>query len=715
METKTKSLILSALALFVLIFVSGVGSAALLANWPLNTTHNGVPTNVYANVNAGNFLAGSGLSDFEFGLSGAFAKNWPTSDSPDAAKYFQITISPQANYKLTINTINFWAYRSPTGPANYKVQWSKNSDFSSPTTIVTRDLPADTEVTGDISGQNILINNGETLIIRWFGYNATGSTGTFRINDNTLSIEGIVENVPSPSLNLASIRALTKTQNGILNLTNTGNVPINSIQMTQSGFVVTLTPSSISSLAPGSSQLVDVTSTFENLNFGGNDVTIKANGTAGTTTVTSNSITYTIPKTFCNSGEKGGNLTITDVNINNVGEGDDNEWRLLDRIEVEVDVENKGNEDIRDITVELGFFDSLGRNQIKDLDFESGDDKKIDIGRLNDGDSETVTFNFRVPANIEIGNYKFGVKVYSKDLGEDRECSSTSTSLGQDNLFEKIEIKSEDEEGKFIAFENIQVTPSEATCGDRVLLTANVYNIGDEEQDQVKITLSNTDLGITKEVEIRKNLDVGDKEAVSFDFEIPKNAQNKVYTFKLNAAYDYRGGSYREYLDELVNVLLKVIGCTAENETTGEGNIAAINAVLQSEAKPGQELIVKTIITNLKNKKSEFILDVRDYDSWASLEEISDRIINLDAGQSKDITLKFKVNKDAEGEKSFVVGVLSEGRTEDREIAVNIAKPSTGGFNFGSLGENSFLWIIGAINVILIVIIIIVAVRISKR
>ena len=41
--------------------------------------------------------------------------------------------------------------------------------------------------------------------------------------------------------------------------------------------------------------------------------------------------------------------------------------------------------------------------------------------------------------------------------------------------------------------------------------------------------------------------------------------------------------------------------------------------------------------------------------------------------------------------------------------------PSGPGFSFGSLGENTYLWIIGIVNVILIILIIIVAIRISRR
>jgi uncharacterized membrane protein len=124
---------------------------------------------------------------------------------------------------------------------------------------------------------------------------------------------------------------------------------------------------------------------------------------------------------------------------------------------------------------------------------------------------------------------------------------------------------------------------------------------------------------------------------------------------------------------------------------------------------------VTATITNLKSESATFTLDVFGFQSWASLEDISDRLLQLDSGESKDVTITFTVDEDASGEEEFTIGVVSEGISESRDVLVNIEGESTGGVGGFSFGNNTYLWIIGIINVILIILIIIVAVRISSR
>ncbi|MCX7863057.1 MAG: lamin tail domain-containing protein [Bacteroidales bacterium] len=166
-------------------------SNAQLATWPL--VADGNPTNVAQNVIAGVFKKGTGLNTLSFGSSGASCSGWTTNTNPDTADYYQITIAPNTGYRITINTIAFGERRSSTGIRMYQVRISNTPNFSSFTTLATVNVPDDDlERDGTITGLNIIINQGETLYIRWYGYQAESSAGTWRINDNTLSVSGTV-------------------------------------------------------------------------------------------------------------------------------------------------------------------------------------------------------------------------------------------------------------------------------------------------------------------------------------------------------------------------------------------------------------------------------------------------------------------------------------------------------------------------------------------
>jgi len=269
-------------------------------------------------------------------------------------------------------------------------------------------------------------------------------------------------------------------------------------------------------------------------------------------------------KTFCSNGPAGNDLEIRDIQWESDGD-DDDEWKLLDKITIEVEVENNNRtDDVDDVFVEIGLIDSSGKNVIRDFDFFNRDDEEIDLGDIRDDDKETAIFEFQIPADFDIdsSNYKLVVKAYGDKLGQDVECTDSASDFsGKNDLFEEIDIDMQDDEGKFIAFDDIRVNPSEVSCGEIVTLITDVVNIGDEDQDQVRINLKNSELDLNLFREIRNDLDEGDDETVEFTFTVPEVA-DKTYILELDSLYDYRNGVYREKSDDREPVELKVIGCS---------------------------------------------------------------------------------------------------------------------------------------------------------
>jgi len=536
-------------------------------------------------------------------------------------------------------------------------------------------------------------------------------------NINVVSKEGQADslNLPSiqitrsPSFSITKTQDLTEAKNGIIDLTNTGNIDLTQIQLSSSGSLEVILSSTTLSIPAGNSATINITGKdFSNLKFGKNSATITAKDSIETSA--SATVTLSIDKGFCKFGEAGGNLTINDVSIESDGE-DEDEWKPLDVITIEVEVENEGDEEIEDVFVELGLFDSNGKNFADDLDFMNEDEERIEVGDLGDGDEETLTFKFKVPADFdEKGTFKLAIKAHSKQKGEKNECTHTSSDL-DNTIFQEIKIEREDEEGKFIAIDEVKLEPTEAVCGDTVKLTTVIFNLGSKEQDQVKIKLVNSKLNLDLSREIREDLDEGDKKTVEFQFIVPATATDGTYLLELNAEYDYRRGTYRESSDESTTTSFKVFGCKAEGKK--EDKIATISASLESDAKAGQEILVKTVVTNLGSQQKDFVVTASGYENWATLSSISERLINLKAGEAKDVMVKLNASPDASGEKSFLLEVRSGDKLETREIAVNVEGKQQGpSFN---LGGNNLIWIIGIINIILIILIIVVAIRVSRR
>src|SRR3989344_1622532 len=85
---------------------------------------------------------------------------------------------------------------------------------------------------------------------------------------------------------------------------------------------------------------------------------------------------------FCDASNPGElDISIEGISVNGFSE-DDNEWYPSDEVEIEVQVDNNGNEDIDNIEVEWCLFDNENKNCViedteKDFDVKDGDDKTI--------------------------------------------------------------------------------------------------------------------------------------------------------------------------------------------------------------------------------------------------------------------------------------------------------------------------------------------------
>ncbi len=158
-----------------------------------NLSTDSLPSVWHENVVPGIFTKGNYLTSLTYSSSGATGKPWPLQNLNDNA-YFQISFTVAQGYELRVKTLRFSERRSLTGIHNYSVMCSKNTAFSSPVVIASVEIPDnDQERPGDISGLNIRITSADTLVFRWFGFNAESSAGTWRIKASSLIAEGFIE------------------------------------------------------------------------------------------------------------------------------------------------------------------------------------------------------------------------------------------------------------------------------------------------------------------------------------------------------------------------------------------------------------------------------------------------------------------------------------------------------------------------------------------
>ncbi len=224
---------------FILSIVLGwclsFSAEAQLVQWQL--TVDGQPTINNSQIYAGNFIGGASVS-VTYGSTGAYASGWPTGVAT-SDDYYQITVAPDTGYKLTISSLNFSERRSLSGIHDYEVRYSTDSSFATYSVLTAVTVPDDDlERDGSITGLNLFVNSGDTLYIRWYAYNAESSAGTWRINDNSLSIDGTLSVANANDVNSTVLPPVTQIASGnISSLAVTVNdaVPVFSFRIKDQG------------------------------------------------------------------------------------------------------------------------------------------------------------------------------------------------------------------------------------------------------------------------------------------------------------------------------------------------------------------------------------------------------------------------------------------------------------------------------------------------
>ena len=439
---------------------------------------------------------------------------------------------------------------------------------------------------------------------------------------------------------------------------------------------------------------------------------------------TEEELTLNFVNSFCSDGSIGyEDLEISRFKIENNGE-DDEIWRPLDTVQIEVRFENDG-QDLDDVIIELGLFeDGSNTNIAGDLDWISSDEEEYGAGNVDEDEQVTHTFEFFMdPAEIDvdISNYILAVKAYPEGE-EDTACVDFAEGLGEfgdSEYFADIEIEFQDDDEQMVIVDDSKFTvPIAAQCGDMVTLMADVWNVGNDDEialDKTKVTLFNSELGLNLEEFVNGDLDIGEKEGVTFSFEVPKGITEKTYNLIMETFYDYDedDDTYGESSEDTFTAQLKVEG---NCEIVGQ---ATVTANLETETvTAGGQAIVRATITNPGSETAEYVLNAAGYTTWADAVTLDSTEFSLGTGASREVVITIDVQEGISGSQRFNLEIVSGNQlVMTQPISVMVENPGFLSKITGNAisGGNSTFWIVGAVNLVLILGIIFVAIRLLRR
>jgi uncharacterized membrane protein len=194
---------------------------------------------------------------------------------------------------------------------------------------------------------------------------------------------------------------------------------------------------------------------------------------------------------------------------------------------------------------------------------------------------------------------------------------------------------------------------------------------------------------------------------------MPKTAQEKSYTLTFEV-FDEDEDVFEADYEDTQSKFLESIKVEGSCSTTADKAKATVTAKLESGGKAGQSLVIKATITNTGDKTAQFLLNPAGFASWANSGNVDPKTMTLNAGQSGVATFTIEVKKDAQGDNTFNIELVSDNQLiVNQPVSVTIEKSQ---FNLsGVFGDNWYLWLLGVINVILVVVIVIVAIKVARK
>ena len=416
----------------------------------------------------------------------------------------------------------------------------------------------------------------------------------------------------------------------------------------------------------------------------------------------------------CDSTGNSGELDVKKIKFSNKGMkyntfGSDDEWFPYEEIEVQIEVKNGGDDDVDDVEISWGIWNTKTNEWVIDIDEE-------DTVDIKDGDTEKLTFTFVIDDDVDVDledlsdgeNYRFYVTAEGTVDNDDSD----------DTCVSDFETASVIVESDFVVLDDVTI-PETVQCNALVEMTADVLNVGDNDQDDVYLEV--VDLGGV--LKIKESLLVGDvnafdKERVSFTTRIPSDATEGTYSLVFSVLDEDKDIYENDFDDEQSKYTLpiKVQGnCGTSATILGT---ASVSATLESGGEAGKDLVVNAIITNKGTSSATFLISSSGYGAWADSATVEPGTLTLNAGESGSVSITLRVKDSASGTNTFDIEVVSGNQvatTQKVSVPITEKKGFFTGSVIGGSDNNYLLWGVGLLNVILIVAIIIVVVRIFRK
>lgn len=349
----------------------------------------------------------------------------------------------------------------------------------------------------------------------------------------------------------------------------------------------------------------------------------------------------------CVNGTKGD----LDVSIEDPDSND--EFSPEDKINMRVNVENNGNDDVDDIKVEATLYDVSDDERLEKVKSEKFD--------LNDDDDEDINLELDIPDGEidEDNDFILFVKAFESG-NEEKQCAEDS-----------IDIDIEREKDK-VVFDELSINPEAIGCDRNLRINAKLNNVGKKNEDvYLQARILNTNLIIKTEIFTLDDFNEDDHDITKeLSINVPENIKSGKYTLEIGAFYSDK--------NTIENKDLIINGC-GEKELKpiiiepGKTDVNIDSIITKNK---GERLAIPVLIENKGNTFSEFNLNLAN-----DAVDFKSKNVLLGKNEKRLVNLDSKVKEDAKpGDYVVNIKVLSNGQIlGSKDILLKVKEPEKEG------------------------------------
>jgi uncharacterized membrane protein len=348
------------------------------------------------------------------------------------------------------------------------------------------------------------------------------------------------------------------------------------------------------------------------------------------------------------SGLAANGLVIDDVDF-------DDPYHAGDTVVVIVTLMNDNSlRDVEDITIKVWLEDYKGDRVTDKVEYE--------VVRVQENDDEDVYLTLPLPKDVLPG-------IYSLRATASGEVQDVGTSAS-DAMVVDFEIEQEEHSVEVLDV----VAPNKLASGSTFDASVVLYNSGENNEGDLRVTLEIPELGVRKTLSLLKELREGEEYSVYFRLVVPEDTTSGIYTLKARVLNSEVNSYYEEYVE--------VVGGVQDQPQQVIPTATAVEDTPSiKELEAGKGGIFAVSVGNNGNTPRTFRFEVAGTHEWASSARVDPASITLNPGASAEVMAHIVPYENVLGMQSFTLYVLEGSRiVGSDQLTTNVV---SSGLNMG--------------------------------